>query len=238
MPRGFDGVRAAAQDIASRAQSGGSGDDLDYFKLKGNNESRVVRFLEEGNEIHWAWVHEMPPRGKQRWGDNVACLDQDGAGNPCPACERGMPKSFLGVINLIEFDGPKFATDGNGRKDYKNVVGKETKVSVWERGIQTFEELDGKDATYKGLKSRRFRITRKGTGMNDTRYIIEPEDPDSGPQEWTDEEKALAANKPDLTPLVTPPAYDKMKEWLGAGNGNGGSQDSPVNSEVEINPFV
>src|SRR5262245_63850796 len=90
-PRGFEGVREAAKDIEARRSAGFTGSADLWFKLQ-SGETATVRFLEQGDEFTWCWVHEMPPRGKQRWGDDTPCLDQERTGNPCPACEQGLDK--------------------------------------------------------------------------------------------------------------------------------------------------
>jgi hypothetical protein len=235
MPVG--GVGAAAKDINERRAAGSKG-GARFFKLK-DGESKVVRFLEEGKEIHWAWTHKMPPQGNQKWGDDVPCLDQAGTSEPCPGCEEGLPKKFKGFISLIERDADKFATvkgdDGKERIDWNTVVGNEDAIAVWESGITVFEELDGCDADYKGLKSRDFKITRKGSGLN-TAYAIRPMD--AGEMSAADRE--LEARKPDLSGKIKVGSYDEMRKRLiggvapdqGAGGGN-----APTGGG-DVNPFL
>lgn len=210
--KGFQGVRDTAADIAARREAGG-GEFRLWFKLPNSGDSAVVRFLEQGEDVHWALMHELPPKGNQRWGDNRPCKNTANDGTECELCNGGSPRKFQGYINLIWRDAPVFARDDKGaiRKgpDGRPVVA-ETKdqVAVWEQGIQVFEELDGKDATYGGLTSRDFRITRRGTGF-DTRYIIEPAVPDGGPIAMSADDEELAKEKYDLALDVTPPdSYD------------------------------
>ena len=236
MPKGFEGVRTAAAEINAK-QSNGPSDRVTYLKLK-DGESATVRFLEQGDEICWAWCHEMPPRGRQRWGDMTPCLDQSGGG-VCPACRAGVDRTFNGWINLIWHDGPIYKRNEDGSTDWNTVVERKPIIAQWERGIMTFQELDGKDSTYKGLRSRKFKISRKGSGMSNTKYIIEPEDVDSGPQELSDVEKELIANKPDLTEKITPISEEKMLEWLNIGGGSTGDEGGvSAVSDNNVNPFL
>lgn len=246
MPRGFSGVRGAAADIENRrnAGSGGTSGQL-WFKLKGG-ESAVVRFLEQGDDFTWAWVHEMPPRGKQRWGDDTPCLDQAGDGTPCPGCEAGLDKKFKAFISMIWREAPVYARDAEG-KIIKNpdgsyqVESRRDQVAIWERGITTSQELDGKDATYKGLRSRDFRITRRGSSMNDTVYIIDPADPDSGAVEMTEADVKLEqTEKPDLAEFTTPVTYDQMRQWLGQPTQQQQATHSspPAVAGADVNPFL
>jgi len=244
-PKGFEGVREAANDIESRRSSGFAGGADLWFKLQ-SGESATVRFLEQGEEFTWCWMHEMPPRGKQRWGDDSPCLDQDKSGQPCPGCEAGLDKKFKAFIPLIWREGPIFKKNAEGRiekgADNRPIVeGKADQIAIWERGIQTAQELDGKDATYKGLRSRDFTISRRGATMNDTVYIIEPAVGDDGETKATPMSKAdedLVAEKPDMSQFVTPVAYDTMKGWLGQPTApqNQGSPDQVPGADV--NPFL
>lgn len=243
MPTGFEGVRQASQQIAERGASF-KDDDILYLKLPKSGDSARVRFLEQGGEegskkIHWCWAHQLPPRGKQKWGDDTPCLDQDGSGNPCPGCEAGLQRSFKGFISCIWRDAPVYGKNSEGRTDWNNIVDKKDQIAVWERGIRQFEELDGKDATYKGLRSRDFIVTRRGEGTS-TIYTIDPADPDGGPQKMTEADEKLEASKPDLQALITPMSYDRMKELIGAGGGNTAPMgNGPASTSAgEINPFM
>lgn len=250
MAGAFDDVRGAAQTIEQKHQAGGFDDgDILYFKIS-DGDSAVVRFLEpdpseNDGKVYWCWAHELPPRGKQKWGDNVACLDQKDDGTPCPGCEAGLGKSFLGFVSMIWRDAPVYGTKGDGKTDWSKVVGKEDRIAVWERGIQTFEELDGKDATYKGLTSRDFRITRRGSST-DTKYSIDPADPDGGPKPMSEADAKLKGTKPDMKQLITPPSYETVKRWIVSAQGGGGSAAAngatttaqPAATGGEVNPFL
>lgn len=213
MARGFESVRGASQDIQDRKNAGGAGGKL-YFKLA-DGEVADVRFLEQGDDVNWAWVHELPPTGTQKVGKKVPCraYDDEGmfTGDDCPGCERQLKRTFQGAINIIWRDAPVLKRDSEGKLVKENgavvVDGKADQVAVWVAGITVFDELSEIDASYKGLGSRDFRIKRKGSGLN-TKYSISPSDPDSGAQPRSDADDKLAEEKYDLAAFVAKPSYD------------------------------
>jgi hypothetical protein len=239
VPRGFSGVRQASAEVESRRGSGGPG--ALYFRLKAGEEV-IVRFLEQDDDIFWCMMHEVPVEGRS-FGKNVPCLDQEKDGTPCPGCERDLDRRFKGFINLIWFDAPVFKRDESGKmvKDRLNdpvITGTAPQVAVWNSGIRLFEELDEINANYKGLTSRRFKVKRKGEGLN-TKYSITPEDIDAGPQPMTDEEQKLAANKFDLNTFTKPGSYQDFLKELGEGGGSGGSGHGGGGGEQpRTNPFM
>jgi hypothetical protein len=239
MPRGFGGVKDASAELQARRSGGGPG--ALYFRLK-NGDETVVRFLEQDDDIFWAMMHEVPVEGRS-WGRDVPCLDQEKDGTPCPGCERDLPRRFKGYINVIWADAPVFKRDGENKivKDSTGdavIMGHKPAVAVWSSGIRLFEDLDEINANYKGLMSRRFKVKRKGEKL-DTKYVIVPEDIDSGKQEMTADEKKLADEKFDLNEFVKPPTYDEFLKALGDaptghGSGNGDGDGQPR----RVNPFM
>lgn len=222
MPRGFEGVRKASDEIESRRGSGGPG--ALYFRLKGGDEA-IVRFLEQDEDISWCMMHEVPVENRN-WGKNVPCLDQDKDGTPCPGCERDMDRRFKGFINLIWYDAPVFKRDDQKKivKDRLGdpvVVSHKPQVAVWNSGIRLFEELDEINTNYKGLMSRPFKVKRKGEGL-DTKYHISPAEPDSGAVPMDADEEKLAADKFDLNQFTQPGTYDEFLKELGEGGSGGG----------------
>lgn len=181
-----------------------------YFKLE-DGESATVRFLDE--ELHWAWVHQLPATGEFSWGRKVPCRDQDENGEPvgerCPGCERGDRRSFQGAVNLIWRDAPVIERDENNRliRDTSGraaISGRADGVAVWVAGITVFEELDDLSERY-GLSSRDFIVKRKGTKLN-TRYSIMPAD--DGAKKMTKKDTELAEQTYDLSEFVTAPTYE------------------------------
>lgn len=239
MARGFEGVRGASQDIQDRKNSGGAGGKL-FFKLD-DGHSAVVRFLEQGDDVNWAWVHELPPAGNRPVGDKIPCCayDSDGiyTGDDCPGCEKGLKRTFQGAINLIWRDAPVFKRDEQKRLVKENgkvvAIGQEDQIAVWVSGITVFDDLNEIDSTYKGLSSRDFKVTRRGTQLN-TKYSVNPADPDGGPQPLTTADETLAAEKYDLTSYVESPSYENWGKQKQNTGGSGGGNPAPT----DTSPFM
>lgn len=246
MPRGFTGVRRASANIQARRDAGGAfGPAALYFTLPKDGDVATVRFLEENADISWCWVHEVPVEGRQ-YGRQVPCIDQEDEGEACPGCERELKRSFKGWINVIWVDAPLYKRDKENKlvkvDGEKLVIGQEDQVAVWSSGIKLFEELDDTNDRYKGLRSRRFTVKRKGVKL-ETKYSIGPEDVDSGAQPFTDTEKALDKKKYDLAEFMKVPSYDDWMKILNGGVGNfsqntGGSSSSRTEQAKSTNPFM
>jgi len=217
MAKGSVSVAVEAIEAKKRglAESGDRQRKL-YFRLK-DGESAVVRFLEEGDDLHWAWVHAVPATGNQKFPTKVLCRDQGASGEPigepCPGCERGDKRTFQGVINLIWRTAPVFERDESNRlvRDAYNkavITGTEPAVALWIAGVTVFEDLEELDTTFGGLSSRDFLVKRRGAELN-TRYTISPADPDGGKQPLDKADKTLAESKYDLTEYVAPPPYNQ-----------------------------
>lgn len=225
MGRGFSGVREvmAEQQRRSATTQSGTGTFVPRFRIP-DGASAIVRFLEQGDDVMWAWGCQLPPKPPRQWGDWTPTLDQDRTGKTrCPLIERGYNPIFRGFINLIWRDAPQYQRDENGRvvRDANNQmiqIGVEDQVFVWESGIKVFTSLEHKDSTYKGLMSRDFKVTRRGARLQ-TSYDIDPADPDGGPQPLSKRDLALAANKHDLSRLVTPYSYEELERLIAEAEG-------------------
>lgn len=237
MPRGFHGVKQASADLEARRNSATSNLNALWFRLEDGEES-IVRFLEQDEDTFWCNVHSVPVDNRA-FGRDVPCCNQDNDDTPCPGCERDMKRKFKGFVNVIWEDAPVFKRDGEGKmvKDNDNnpiLTGHKPQVAVWGAGIRVFEELDEVNTNYRGLRSRRFKVKRKGKKL-DTKYHISPADVDSGAQEFTSEEKKLEEKKYDLNEFVKPPTYDEFLKQLGEApreNNNGDGE------QKRTNPFL
>lgn len=247
--RGFQAVRQASAAITDRKNSGGDYGPKELWPgLRNNGDSVTVRFLEQGDEVHCAWMHEYK-KPNQNKSEFVKCLDQNDDGTPCPGCENGVKRTFKGYINVIWRDSPQLKRDPETNRAIKDeatgqyvIEGAKDEVAVWVQGITVFEDLADKDQTYRGLSSRDFKITRRGLKLS-TKYIIDPVLDENGnansvPLTAADEE--LAANKPDIVEsYLKPLTYDETAAIL---NGSehavtgGGVTAEDVNSSQS--PFV
>lgn len=240
MPRGFAGVRKAAEKVeAKRAAAQGSG--ALWLKLE-DKEVAVVRFLEQGDDIFWANMHDVPVEGR-KWPDNVPCMSDEEDGDPseCPGCDKELKRSFKGYINLIWRDAPVFKRDEKKKivkdKDGDPIVtGHKDQIAILSSGIRLFEQLDEVDDNFGGLMSRDFKIKRRGSGL-DTKYTINPADPDGGAQKMSKADNELADEKYDLNDYTKPPSREDWLKKLGVASAvaNGASQ-SAENAKSN-NPF-
>jgi hypothetical protein len=185
-----------------------------FFSLKNNLDTAVVRFI--GAES--AYCHKIEVPGS-KYGEMIVSADQSGrypdASSSCPLVQSGAKRSLRGWILVIWRNAPvyKKGPDGKFLKDqYNNLVAEGTRdqVALWKGGLPLLEELDGADAAFKGLSSRDFRVTRKGTGL-DTSWQIFPADPDGGPQPMTEADKEIAASAPDLKEFTIPMPIEKLE---------------------------
>lgn len=236
MPRGFAGVRQAAKEQREKRGSGGM-----FFKLPNDGDTAIVRFLEEGDDVAWCWVHEVPVDGR-KWPDNIPCLDQEAEGVDCPGCEKDLKRKIQGYVNVIWHDAPELRRDKEGKLvkvDGEVVPTGKTKpmVALWTTGRMLLEEFDEINDNFGGMTSRRFKIKRRGEGL-DTKYKISPEDIDSGPQAMSDEEKELAEKKTDVAALIAPPSYDDFFKGKQSSNDSAPSKEEAVASAKKRNPFM
>lgn len=194
-----------------------------YFYLLDNNETAIVRFLEEYDELVSAYVHHvMVPRFKMPY--KLVCRDQDpvtGAsiGEDCPGCEDNDPqiskKRIQGAVNLIWRNGPVYELDGNGKpikdnRDRKVVASRRDQIAVWTSGVTVFDNLITLGLKYSGkggLTGRDWEVTRRGVDR-ETTYDFAPAEIDGGPVPLSKEDKELAATKYDLTEFETPAPYE------------------------------
>lgn len=241
MPRGFQRSRQHREMVDAKMAMY-SGARVLYFGLE-PGESGVVRFLEQGDDTFSAYVHRIDVKGRD-YPVEFVCLDQDEEDIACPGCEGGHKRVFKGFLNIIWRDAPVWKTDENDRlvKDKRGnrmQTGTEDQVALWKCSWTTFEELDGKDADYKGLKSRDFVVTRHGTGMK-TKYRVEPfmDDDGNAPRmPLSEKDKELEADKYDLDELTTPPKYNQAKALM-SGDFKKAHEDEDAEPETPTNIFA
>jgi len=214
MAKGFSSVLAAKEDIEKRRNSGGGN-----FKLKlylDDGESAVVRFLEEGDDVTTYWAHPID-MGK-RYPTLVPCRDQDmetgeRIGEDCPGCDgtfgkEGMKRRFRIVFNVIWRNGPLYDKDeATGKIDFDTPSRYEDHICLAEWGSEFADDLGIAEEDYNGLKSRDFKIRRRGAKL-DTKYSITPADIDGGATPLSKADKILEEEKYDLNEVIAAPAYD------------------------------
>lgn len=239
MPRGFSGVRQASAEVEAR-RSAGSGPSALWFRLA-DGEEAIVRFLEQDDDIAWCYMHDVPQEGRN-FGRDVTCCNQDSDSTPCPGCEQELPRKFKGFINLIWENAPVFKRDKEGKLVKDNdkqpiIVGHKPQVAVWGSGIRVFEDLDEVNTDYRGLRSRRFRIKRKGERLN-TKYSISPEHIDGGEKPFSKEEKELEKTKYNLSEFTKTPSYEAFTKEMGQTGRTPQNQNGDDGGQKHVNPFL
>lgn len=207
MPTGFAGIAEYAEKTSRNKESSDFQPVL-FVKLPDDEDTAKVRFLEQGDDVFYYFYHDYSDIDERNgWMDRIPCLDQDLEGtNPCPGCKEGLPRKFQGYINVIWRDAPVFKRGDDGKVVKKNkqpvVEGYEDQIAIWRGGRDNFNKvLKRKDITFKGLSSRDFEITRDGLGL-ETKYSIEPADPDAGAVKMSKADLELAKEKYDLSSVA------------------------------------
>lgn len=139
MPKGLARIEQIAKEANERsaAYEAGDGGGVRALKLR-KGETATGRFCEEGNDVWFLYMHELPRKPGQAYGDRVQCLDQDDEGKPCPGCEGdGVSRTARMVINFIRYDEPKLRRGADGkavRDGAGNYIfdGVEPALVVWE----------------------------------------------------------------------------------------------------------
>jgi hypothetical protein len=139
VPRGLSKIKQLAEDANARSQAyeAGEGGGVRALKLS-PGETAIGRFLEEGENVWYLYMHELPKKPGQAYGDRIQCLDQDDVGADCPGCQiEGAKRTARMVINFIRYDEPKLrrGADGKAVKDAANNYifdGVEPALIIWE----------------------------------------------------------------------------------------------------------
>ena len=241
--KGFSAVRKASQELTDRKNSGGGNFAKELWPaLRNSGDSVVVRFLEQGEDVHVGWMHEYQDGNRRKY---VLCLDEEDQGVPCPGCESQVKRTIRGFVNVIQRDAPQFETDENGRAKKNTagqyiVTGTADEVVVWSQGITVFEDLADKDVKYRGLGSRDFEVTRRGSGLN-TKYSIEPvldEEGNAKAVPLSAKDKKLAENKYDIESIYMKKLSYEDFQRAASGSKASGVTESDVEQTREAgSPF-
>lgn len=263
MPKGADSFIKTNERAKARNTSGNSGQNLQYFKVEDGQRARV-RFLEHGQELTWAYTHRLK-RGK--FISDVPCLDAEDEGIPCPACQSDNPnvsaRSAKGFLNLI-WRGNEDLQELNTRiagmgetqfvlapvykksdKGYTErdqnkkpiIVGFDDGVFLWKCSKTNFDLIIEMDRIYKGLMSRDFVISRKGSTKDDTKYFIAPAEVDGGPQPMNVADMTLMQGKFDLDELISAPTFEEMRVIVQGQSSNYEQASSPEITPAQNDVF-
>lgn len=203
--------------LRSRVTEKNSFDGESPFLTLKDGETATIRFLQEFDDslpgyderrgtIYWGDEHVSPKDFKLR---AVCTMDSDGK---CWACEQ---------VHLPEI-GKKWKPR---MRFYANVIvrgvdGGEDKVKILAQGFgdkNVGKMLIGFSDEYEGLSGQDFKLSRSGSGMNDTSYMLIPKAP-----------KALSADDlkhevKDISRYAKYVPYENQADFF---NGNAKEEDS------------
>jgi hypothetical protein len=186
MPRGLKRIKASnAEAQARRKAYDEAGPGIRRLFVK-DGETVLVRPLEQGDEVWSVYVHELPKKPGQKYGDKVMCLDQDNKPDAnCPACNRSVRRSERVVLNVIWYNAPKWKKGADGKflksGDERIYDGVEDVVAVWETSLTTGGRLDSLQEKCEqkhgvaGITYAILGIKREGT-EKDTKYEVDIEE--------------------------------------------------------------
>lgn len=217
MPKGF----GQAQKVGTRNYDGfrSKPKGVVYLSLKANDE-RVVRFLNEHEEIEWLRQWKLAPNSSFQWGEKIPCVDQFEDGTPDPGYAANLKSTFTAYPMMIWRNAPVYQKSPDGslvRDENKNKIltGYADQVAVWECAYSVYEILREVANDYRGLMSRDFKIKRTGSGSKDTRYHVAPAMVDGGPQPLSPADMQLAATgRPNLTDWLRVPTYEELHAYI------------------------
>lgn len=237
MPRGLGKIKEIAKDAAARQKAyDESGPGIRFFSIN-DGETAKVRFLEQGDEVWAVWTHQLPKQPGQRFGDSVACLDQDDEGKPCPGCTRSKGRTARVTINLIWYGAPKMKRDKDNKlvKENDQIVfdGFEDCVAVWNASQTVGGRLEHLASKHDGLTMNIFEVTREGTDKQ-TKYMV---DLDRAGVEPSPNDAELYKSKGDPRKVIKHLSFGDMERAYsggGVGPSTEGPSDSGASSEENV----
>lgn len=146
---------SSLQDAYQYFEENGGGGGINFFSLKNDRETAVVRFLHEGeDDLDWYIIHEAEIQGKQR---KVKCTEQ----GDCPLCLAGNRPQLKIFMQLIDKREPD-------------------KVKVWERGRTFIPIIMSFMQRYGSLSAQPVEVERLGKpGDTKTTYQLYALDKDN-----------------------------------------------------------
>lgn len=224
---------AAAQEARERAQQSTLPQlYTSHVKAAKGGKPAIVRFLEQGEEIHSYDRHEyqVPDNRGGFYRRQFTCLKESPWNQPeCPGCQAGLKIKLRGVYNLIQ-RGRAVLRRGPDNKPIKGPDGKylvdgyQDQVVILDVPSTTATVLTDKDGKYHGLMSRDLLLSDSGETFQP--WSIEPADIDSGPQPMSQNDLVLMAQKHDLDAFMKPPSFDEALQIVRQYGGNSGANNN------------
>ena len=260
MPRGLKKIAKIVADGQAKREAFAAGDnDLQRaLVLKNAGQTATGRFLEEGDDVVYVYVHDLPKKPGASIADKVLCLDQEDAGVPCYGCQaEGVKRGARLVVNFIRYDEPKLKRDAEGKavKDQANNYQYETEIDpangqpriIVEPALVVFTTGTGAGGRMAYLESQKGSgltnhvCTIARTADNTNPYMIDVVKENVPPEQF---EKDLFAKKIDPMKAITQlgkrsipaPNYADMAALYGASPASGFAQGVPAGQEG--NPYA
>lgn len=196
----------------------------------GDGETAILRVFP--GTFEEVFVHRTPIEIEQGEGKkkkvttkhyDVACLDQEEVGVPCPGCADDLERRYKFYVWVIVRGNPD-ALEAHEKKD---------RLALWSGGVKLFKALNKKHKS-KGLENRDIEVSREGTRF-ETEYEVE----------WADEEnvsltaadKKLADKIESLDFYTTPPEFDEFYEPPSERSKDDDDEDVGARSQRRGSPF-
>lgn len=173
-----------------------------FLKIKGG-ESKVVRILISPEEM--ISVHEHVEQSNGQW-RTFTCI---GAEKGCPFCKAGKRASFKTYIPVLDRE------DG--------------KVKILKAGVKMGAQIIGLIEEYGDITKRDLKLTRTGSGMNNTVYQFFPRDPE--------DIDLTKYELPDINVLTEEKPVEEMEAFMNGvdyqqnNNNNGGFTSASPNNQ-------
>lgn len=253
MARGWDPVEQDAVAARERQERFDATSNVQMLRLKQVKEGApgaggpiIVRFLEQGPDVNSFVRHifkKPDARAKSGFFEQLeTCLTE--INQQCPACAAGIPTKRRGAYNLIQRQRAVYrkGADGKPVKDANNnysTDGYADAVVVFDCSNTSANVIRRADNDFRGLMSREIAISF--TGDNKNPYAISPADIDSGPQQMSDADRALAVHRYDLDKIFAPPSAHDMASLIAKYGANSGATQSHIPSAAPpaaANPYL
>jgi hypothetical protein len=122
MAKGLKKIAQIAQENQAKREAFEAGGDFLRALVLKPGQTALGRFCEEGDDVTFAYTHDLPKKPGQPIANKILCLDQDDTGASCWCCEQaasGIKRGTRLVMNFIRYDEPKLkrGADGKAIKD-------------------------------------------------------------------------------------------------------------------------
>lgn len=221
MAKGWQGIKEQT-DATAEARARANDTFLPELRVNARNPGPyIIRFLEQGEEVHNFPVHEYSVPNPQVAGGQVirkfTCLSE--VGQECSGCKAGMKIKRRGVFNVIQRNRPVYRRGADKKVQYNAdktpiIDGYRDEIVVTNVGGPTSEMLRKLDSDARGLMSRDFQVSFSGdTFQSWTVAHVLDSSGASIPTPLSEADIALVnAGKHDLDKYMAPPSLQEAAQ--------------------------